>query len=81
VLFESAADAYGEKTIAVVLTGLNEDGARGAKRIKERGGIVVVQDPETAEAPEMPRATIAAVRVDRVLRPEEIASFLIETCR
>jgi two-component system chemotaxis response regulator CheB len=81
VLFESAADAYGEHVIAVVLTGANDDGARGAARIKARGGIVIVQDPETAEAPAMPRGTIAAAQVDRILRLEEIAPFLTEVCQ
>jgi two-component system chemotaxis response regulator CheB len=81
VLFESAADAYGAQLIGVVLTGSNEDGARGAKRIKESGGMVVVQDPLTAEAPEMPRAVAAAVKVDQVLPLEGIASFLADVCR
>jgi two-component system chemotaxis response regulator CheB len=81
VLFESAADAYGAQLIGVVLTGSNEDGARGAKRIKEAGGIVVVQDPLTAEAPEMPRAVAATVKVDQVLPLEGIASFLADVCR
>jgi two-component system chemotaxis response regulator CheB len=81
VLFESAADAYGERLIGVVLTGANDDGARGAARIKTLGGIVVTQDPTTAEAPVMPRATIAAVQVDRILRLDEIAPFLIEVCQ
>jgi len=81
VLFESAADAYGEHVIAVVLTGANDDGARGAARIKARGGIVIVQDPETAEAPAMPRGTISRVEVDRILRLEEIAPFLSEVCQ
>lgn len=78
VLFESAADAYGAATIALVLTGANDDGARGAEKIKERGGLVAVQDPATAEAPDMPQAVLAAVKVDRILRPDEIASFLVE---
>lgn len=81
VLFESAADAYGERTIGIVLTGMNDDGARGAKQIKSRGGVVAVQDPATAEAEQMPRATMEAVRVDRILRPDEIASFLVEQCQ
>jgi two-component system chemotaxis response regulator CheB len=81
VLFESAADAYGRDLIGVVLTGSNEDGMRGAKRIKERGGVVVVQDPLTAEAPEMPSAVAAAVEVDQVLPLEGIASYLDEACR
>jgi two-component system chemotaxis response regulator CheB len=81
VLFESAADAYGAQLVGVVLTGSNEDGARGARRIKERGGIVIVQDPLTAEAPEMPSAVAAAVEVDRVLPLEGIASTLADLCR
>jgi two-component system chemotaxis response regulator CheB len=81
VLFDSAADAYGPQLIGVVLTGSNEDGARGAKCIKERGGIVVVQDPRTAEAPEMPSAVAGTVKVDRVLPLEGIATFLAEVCR
>src|SRR5204862_1817657 len=81
VLFESAADAYGPELVGVVLTGANEDGARGAKRIKERGGLVIVQDPTTAEAPEMPSAVAAAVKVDQVLPLEAIASYLADVCR
>jgi len=81
VLFESAAEAYGSGVIAVVLTGANADGARGAKAIKRHGGFVVVQEPETAESPEMPRAAIAASAVDRILPLERIGPFLIELCR
>ena len=81
VLFESAADSYGERVIGVVLTGANSDGARGARLIKERGGFVVAQDPATAESPAMPQAAIAAAGVDRILPLERIGPFLVELCR
>jgi two-component system, chemotaxis family, protein-glutamate methylesterase/glutaminase len=80
VLFESAAEAFGPGAIGVVLTGSNADGARGAARIKQRGGLIVVQDPATAESPAMPRAAIATVSVDRVLPLQGIVGFLSETC-
>lgn len=81
VLFESAADAYANELVAVVLTGANNDGARGVKRVKARGGFVVVQSPETAEAPAMPEAAIAAARVDRILPLDRIGPYLVELCR
>jgi two-component system, chemotaxis family, protein-glutamate methylesterase/glutaminase len=81
VLFESAADAYGGGLVGVVLTGANADGARGAKRIKSRGGMLIVQDPATAEAPAMPKAAIDAARVDRILPLERIGPFLVELGR
>lgn len=81
VLFESAAMSYASGVIGVVLTGANADGARGAARIKERGGFVVVQDPATAESPAMPQAAIDATRVDRILPLDRIGPFLVELCR
>lgn len=77
VLFETAADIYGPRLIGIILTGANCDGSRGMKKIKERGGLTIVQDPETAEVDSMPRAAIAAIRIDYILRLEEIAPFLI----
>jgi two-component system, chemotaxis family, protein-glutamate methylesterase/glutaminase len=81
VLFESAADAYGEHVAGVILTGMNSDGARGARRVRHRGGFVVAQDPRTAEAPTMPQAAIDAGAVDRILPLERIGPFLAELCR
>ena len=81
VLFESAADAYRAAVAGVILTGANSDGARGVVRIKKQGGFVIVQDPEEAESPEMPRAAIGAARVDRILPLERIGPFLAELCR
>lgn len=78
VLFESAALAYHEHLIGVVLTGANDDGSQGLKEIKERGGIIIVQDPETAYAREMPRAAIARNTVDYITPLDCIATLLIE---
>jgi len=78
VLFESAADAYLNKLIGVVLTGSNNDGAKGLKRIKESGGLTIVQDPDTAESFYMPASAIAASIPDFILPLEEIIKLLIE---
>jgi len=80
VLFESAADAYGSGVIGVVLTGANDDGASGLRRIAERGGIAIVQDPQTAERRAMPDAAIAA-GATVVLPLEAIGPYLGELCR
>jgi two-component system chemotaxis response regulator CheB len=61
VLFESAADAYGWQLIGVILTGANQDGAQGLRLIQARGGLVMVQEPESAEAAFMPRAALQAL--------------------
>lgn len=76
VLFESAADAYADRVIGVVLTGSSADGAEGAARIKARGGYLIVQDPETAASPIMPKAAIAAATADCVLPLSEIGPLL-----
>jgi len=72
-VFEAAADTYGSSTIACVLTGAGNDGARGARAVKARGGTVIVQDPTSAEFSAMPDATIEAADVDFVLPLAEIA--------
>ena len=80
VLFESAADVYRNRLIAVVLTGANADGAEGIERVRARGGVTVVQDPATAMRKEMPSAAIATGKVDRVLPLNEIPAFLTQLC-
>lgn len=80
VLFDSAADSYAERTVGVVLTGANADGAAGLARIKERGGVAIVQDPATSEKRAMPDAAIAATVADAILPLEEIPLFLLGLC-
>ena len=76
VLFESAADAYAPGLCAVVLSGANEDGARGAACVKRAGGTVVVQSPESAESPEMPKATLHSAAPALVADPAELGQML-----
>ena len=76
VLFETAAESYGARAVAVVLTGANDDGCRGALAIKEAGGLVYAQDPTTAERREMPDGVIVTGSVDAVLPVPEIAAVL-----
>ena len=80
VLFETAAESYRERCIGIVLTGANEDGARGLARIVELGGTAIVQDPETAQRDEMPRASLRATPSARVTPVAEIAPLLVELC-
>ncbi|HYG49512.1 MAG TPA: chemotaxis protein CheB [Flavobacteriales bacterium] len=77
VLFESAAIAYSASLIGITLTGSNNDGANGLLKVKENGGLVIVQDPQTAESPAMPEAALAAVKPDYVLSLGEIVALLI----
>ena len=76
VTFISAADTHEERVIGVVLTGANEDGARGLKRICERGGMCIVQDPATAEVRTMPEAALKATPSAWVLGLDAIAPQL-----
>ena len=80
VLFETAADAYGAGVIGIVLTGANEDGAAGLRRIKEVGGVALIQDPEGAERRTMPDAAIAATVADAVLPLDAIGKFVYGLC-
>jgi two-component system chemotaxis response regulator CheB len=76
VTFISAADAYRGGAVGIVLTGANSDGARGLKRIADRGGVAIVQRPDTAESAVMPNAALSFVPTARVLTLAGIASFL-----
>ncbi len=77
LLFESVAAAYGERAIAVVLTGAGKDGSMGVTAIKKRGGTVIVQDESTSEFFGMPSAAIRTGVVDFVLSLDEIPAALM----
>jgi two-component system chemotaxis response regulator CheB len=76
VTFSSAADAYAHRAVGVILTGANADGALGLRRISDRGGLALVQDPQSAESGTMPAAAERAVPRARVMPLREIAAYL-----
>jgi two-component system, chemotaxis family, protein-glutamate methylesterase/glutaminase len=78
VLFESAAEAYRNKLIGVILTGSNSDGTAGLKKINEYEGLTIAQDPKTAESAYMPASAIAAIKPDYILSLDEIIKLLIK---
>jgi two-component system chemotaxis response regulator CheB len=77
-LFESLAASFGERAIGVVLTGTGSDGSGGVLVIKRMGGVVIVQDAATAEAPGMPLSAIATGAADWILPLDEIAPALVK---
>jgi two-component system chemotaxis response regulator CheB len=76
--FESAAYVYRDKLIGILLSGANKDGAYGMKKIKEYGGLTIVQDPEESLINAMPLAAIAATKNDYVMKMDDIIDFLLE---
>ncbi|MCJ2114984.1 chemotaxis protein CheB [Methylobacterium sp. E-025] len=79
-LFVSAAEAYGEHVIGIVLSGYGGDGADGLATVKALGGLALVQKPEEAEQPSMPWAAILADHPDASLPVEEIAARVAGLC-
>jgi two-component system, chemotaxis family, CheB/CheR fusion protein len=78
--FRSVADQHGD-CLAIILTGGGSDGSMGVKAVKEGGGLILVQDPDEAEYPSMPRSAIASGVADFVLPVREIATRLPELVR
>jgi len=78
VLFETAVEAYGPELIGIILTGASSDGACGLKMIKDRGGLTIVQDPETAKSNLMPLSAIETAPIDHILALEDIPKLLLE---
>jgi two-component system chemotaxis response regulator CheB len=80
VLFASAAAAYRERLVGVLMTGANHDGASGLAEIRRHGGIAVVQDPRDAEAPSMPQAALDLAGADHCVTLHEIGPLLNRLC-
>lgn len=76
VLFRSAAKVYGSGCVAAVLTGMGQDGARGAREIAQVGGFVAVQDAASCVIPSMPGAVLAAGAANEVVTLADMGSFL-----
>ena len=77
LFFRSLADTHGPHAAAIVLSGADGDGALGIKRIKERGGLTIAQDPDESEHPGMPRAAIDTGMVDWILQVRDIPTRLL----
>lgn len=80
VLFHSAAEAWGDGLLGVVLTGANADGAAGLRRIRQLGGLAVVQSPADAEATAMPQAALDIAGADYCVPLSDIAPLLNRLC-
>ena len=76
-LFRSAARSHGSRVIGMILTGSLDDGTVGLQTIKKRGGITVVQDPDEAEYPSMPRTALRYVEVDHTVKIAEAGALLL----
>jgi two-component system chemotaxis response regulator CheB len=77
-LFRSAAHAFQQRTVGVILSGTLDDGTLGLRAIKEHGGVALVQDPATAQHESMPRSAIKYANPDEVAAPAELARLIVE---
>ncbi|GAB4301420.1 MAG: hypothetical protein Fur0034_15170 [Desulfuromonadia bacterium] len=78
IFLNSLAEEWGEKGIGIILSGTGSDGSRGIISLHNRGGLVIVQTPESAQFDGMPRNAIATGVVDFILPPERIPKILVE---
>ena len=81
VLFESVAESFKERAIAVILTGMGHDGAAGIQKVKQMGGITIAQNQDTAEFFSMPSAAIKTKAIDFILPLNQITSTLVKLVR
>ena len=74
--FITAANAYRDKLIGIILSGANKDGAIGLKHLVDKGGLSIVQDPEECEVKTMTESSLKLTKVDHVFKTNDIISFL-----
>jgi two-component system chemotaxis response regulator CheB len=79
-MLTSVARVYGNRALAVILTGMGNDGSLGIKKIKEHGGGVLAESEESAVVFGMPREAIATGLVDKVVHLDKMAAKIIEFC-
>lgn len=78
ITLETAAYVYKDKLIGILLSGANRDGAQGMKKIKDRGGLTIVQDPADCMIDTMPAAALQLTQIDHTLKIDGIIRFLLE---
>ena len=78
ITLETAAYSYKDKLIGILLSGANRDGAMGMKKIKDRGGLTIVQDPAECMIDTMPSAALQLTEIDYTLKIDGIIEFLLE---
>ncbi len=81
VLMSSVARIYDGRLVGILLTGMGEDGQAGMRDLKDRGGHIIVQDPDTCVVDSMVRALVDEHAADEILRPEELADHLLAATR
>lgn len=75
--FETAAYVYRDRLIGILLSGANKDGAYGMRKIKDKNGLTIVQDPDESMINAMPNAALAATEIDMVMPVDDIIEFLM----
>jgi two-component system, chemotaxis family, protein-glutamate methylesterase/glutaminase len=76
VIFQSAAEVYREDLVCLLLSGSNNDGIEGLKKVKENGGMAIIQNPLSAAVSYMPQQAALHVNIDEVLEIEDIAPYI-----
>jgi two-component system chemotaxis response regulator CheB len=76
VVFKSSSEVYTNKLICILLSGANADGAEGLRYAKEKGSLIIVQDPIEAEVPYMPEQALKRTTADHILKSKDIGAFI-----